>query len=231
MHLAVNRANPEMVEFHLEKGAYVNATDDEGNTALHIIRTQHGHPSLPEDWAEKIIKLLLANGADVNARDKQGRTPLHILALEGGYADIVKMYVSEGAEVNAVDDNGFTSLDITVDREEQDMVQGLIDALREHGGWLANPDRVSMLKAASRGDAVQLWKLVRGGVRITVTDIYGNTPLHLAARNGQVLVVKFLIAKGAKLNAKDNEGRTPLDLAETEEMRELLRGYGAKPGE
>ena len=41
----------------------------------------------------------------------------------------------------------------------------------------------------------------------------GDTPLHKAARYGEVSEVKKLLAKGAEVDAKNKDGDTPLDLA------------------
>ena len=41
----------------------------------------------------------------------------------------------------------------------------------------------------------------------------GSTPLHLAATNSDVTVVKALLAAGANVNAKDMDGNTPLHMA------------------
>ena len=43
--------------------------------------------------------------------------------------------------------------------------------------------------------------------------VHGNTLLHEAARDGNVLKVKSLIAAGAKINIKNKEGKTPMSLA------------------
>jgi ankyrin repeat protein len=49
---------------------------------------------------------------------------------------------------------------------------------------------------------------------INALDIFGNTPLHSAAKSGNLDLVKYLIEeKGADFNAPDNDGETPLHSA------------------
>ncbi|MBQ4875036.1 MAG: ankyrin repeat domain-containing protein [Rickettsiaceae bacterium H1] len=48
---------------------------------------------------------------------------------------------------------------------------------------------------------------------INVQDIYGNTPLFLAARNGNARIVSYLLAKGAKLSIENKFKQNPLDIA------------------
>ena len=47
------------------------------------------------------------------------------------------------------------------------------------------------------------------------TQKVGNTPLHIAARNGHYLIVKYLIDIGAPVDTKNKDGYTP---------REFLQG-------
>lgn len=54
-------------------------------------------------------------------------------------------------------------------------------------------------------------KFLRGkGASVDVINHFGNTPLHLAAQNGQKQAVGFLLKFGADINAKNNNGDTPL---------------------
>ena len=64
------------VKLLIEKGANVNAADDQGNTALHIA-AQRG--------ADTLVRLLAAAGATLDAKNRAGRTPLDFaMGLGGG---------------------------------------------------------------------------------------------------------------------------------------------------
>jgi len=54
---------------------------------------------------------------------------------------------------------------------------------------------------------------VEKGGNINIKDIFGQTPLHIAAFQGNGKLVEYLISKGADINAKDDNGWTPLHLA------------------
>jgi uncharacterized protein len=62
------------IELCLDRGADVNAVDENGQTAVHLAVAQ------AED---SVIRLLASRGANLNAKDKQGRTPID-LARAGG---------------------------------------------------------------------------------------------------------------------------------------------------
>lgn len=60
----------------------------------------------------------------------------------------------------------------------------------------------------------------------------GETPLHLAVRNGWFVVTQMLIRRGADVNAKNVEGNTPLHYAcfkSQWKIAELLLRNGADP--
>ncbi|MGB4545415.1 MAG: ankyrin repeat domain-containing protein, partial [Smithellaceae bacterium] len=56
-------------------------------------------------------------------------------------------------------------------------------------------------------------ELIRSGAAVNITDLDGNTPLHLAARSSPDRVIRLLIKKGASPYLKNNEGKTALDIA------------------
>ena len=58
-------------------------------------------------------------------------------------------------------------------------------------------------------------------------SVHGNTPLHIAAKEGWLKVAELLIAKGADVKAEDNNGVTPLHLTGDKDIAGLLIAKGA----
>ncbi|XP_052567018.1 uncharacterized protein LOC128093606 [Culex pipiens pallens] len=57
------------VQLLVDHGAAVNATDEEGNTALHLAF---------KDGEAELIEVLVRNGADLSAKNKEGKVPLQM---------------------------------------------------------------------------------------------------------------------------------------------------------
>jgi hypothetical protein len=67
-----------------------------------------------------------------------------------------------------------------------------------------------MKKIIEGGDAEALRIVLGHGARVFVQDASDRTPLHWAAKLGNVEMVEALLAKGASVNAMDADGNTPL---------------------
>jgi uncharacterized protein len=102
----------------LAKGANIEATDNNGLTAL-MCAAYAGYLDP--------VKLLLARGAKIEATDDDGQTALFQPALNddtsqdrpyGGDTEVTKFLLSKGANVNAVDKNGSTPLREAVDHKK-----------------------------------------------------------------------------------------------------------------
>jgi hypothetical protein len=93
---AVRRGDVEEVRELLEKGADVNAKNNDGWTPLHDAA---GHDHV--DFA----RLLVENGADVNAKNNDGKTPIDI-AREKGHNDIVKLLELPTLELLGFENDG-----------------------------------------------------------------------------------------------------------------------------
>lgn len=71
-----------------------------------------------------------------------------------------------------------------------------------------------LLEAAQHGDLPEVQCFIeREGADKNIRNLFGQTPLHLAAQNGHLAVVKYLITQGAEMEVFDDAGKTPLYLA------------------
>ena len=57
-----------------------------------------------------------------------------------------------------------------------------------------------------------VFQTIFAGIHVDVTDHKGQTPLHIAAQEGNVEVVELLCKNQARLVLRDKDGNTPMDL-------------------
>jgi Ankyrin repeats (3 copies) len=109
--------------------ANVNATDEYGNTALHLA-TQYQKNI-------EIVKLLLTNGVNVNTADKHGNTVLH-LAVKVKNIEKIQLFLNHGISINHKNAVGKTALGIALQMnsqhgEQNDKYPAIINLLKNAG--------------------------------------------------------------------------------------------------
>jgi ankyrin repeat protein len=86
-----------------------------------------------------------------------------------------------------------------------------------------------LLEAAERGDARKIRELLGKGANPNTRDEHDWTPLHNAAFNDRLDVVRLLLEHGADPGIGDDWGRTPLDRAREGgyvEVARVIEEYG-----
>lgn len=117
--LRAARSGDAALKAVLARGVSINATDDDGETAL---------MEAADERRADTLRVLVANGADVNRADEDGETALMIAADEGNL-EAVRILLDAGANINARDEDGETALDKAIDERHRDVA----DALRAAG--------------------------------------------------------------------------------------------------
>ena len=94
-----------------------------------------------------------------------------------------------------------------------------------------DPQFQKLIRAIKAADLEAIDRLCKSGVEVNQETQYGQTPLTIAAINGNTRVIQALIDAGANVNLPSVLGLTPLTWAvwaRKKKAEALLRSVGAK---
>ena len=193
----------------LKLGANPNATDEDGQTALHsaVAWFQPFMSDMISRWYTKpeVLEALIEGGARLDIQDNEGVTPLS-LACRNGNEACAQFLLERGADPNQRDHHGWSALTWHL---WKNMYLGKF-ALRER--FLTKKTVQTLWDALLVFDNRLAERLVEGAP-LTPLGPYQLTLLHLAARADSVRVTERLLARGADVRALDSDHATPLHFA------------------
>ncbi|GAB4268687.1 MAG: hypothetical protein Kow0092_22520 [Deferrisomatales bacterium] len=246
LHWAALRGHREAAALLLDRGAAVDAPDEDGYTPLFwaLAGGRRGAiellASIPPgaggregagggDPELEALRVLLGHGAAVNTR-VQRTWPAEAPTLPERQRAVIALLLERGADGNARSWRGDTPLDWAATEGFADAVELLL--ARGASVHVRNQTGATPLHgAARRGHDRVVALLLARGADPNAPDKLGSTPLHYAARFGHLGAAEALLAAGADVTARDNRGNTPMAVATTgpiEEMVTLLRRHGGK---
>ena len=181
MHVGAEGGHANVCKLLAEAGADLDATHDDGQTALHA-GAHHGH--------EDVMKALIEGGENINSRMTDGRTPLFACCIEG-HLGAVKVLLRAGANPlltsRTTPVNTYVPLDTAVRHGHLEIVRELIGHFGLEGCAGASGGTEALRLAAQNDHVDAMALLVEEGVEVEITALGG------AVAYGREAPMKFLL--------------------------------------
>jgi ankyrin repeat protein len=218
LFLASQNGHLNIVEKLIEKGAEVNAFNQDGVTVLGIaiFRGQI-----------ETVKALIQNGAEINKGTRNGNTPIMVAALSQEI-DVINILIENGAELEAVDKNKKNALMYAALGGSSETIALLmktgkinIDAVDEDGN-------TALMLAASEGNTKAVNTLIKYGANTNIANKNGLDALKIAKVKNNATVVNALNIhnnNSEKFLFPENE----FDVAENLAKEYLKKQHGDNP--
>ena len=142
---------------------------------------------------EEVFEFLIERGSSPEWLDDQQRSSMHY-AAEGGKVRNLLLLIDRGVDVLQKDKKGYSALHLA--------------ALNGHADCVRTVHGTSALHLATSLELVMI--LVEHEANIQASDMYGRTPLHVAAEKGQTDTINYLLNRDADINARDKSGLSAL---------------------
>ncbi|NWX22272.1 AN34B protein, partial [Aegotheles bennettii] len=129
---AVYQSRLRLTRLLLEGGAYINESNDRGETPL-MIACRTKHVDSQSVSKAKMVKYLLENKADPNIQDKSGKTALMHACLEKAGPEVVSLLLKSGADPSLQDHSNCSALVYAINSEDKETLKVLLNACRAQG--------------------------------------------------------------------------------------------------
>ncbi|NXY46259.1 AN34B protein, partial [Ceuthmochares aereus] len=129
---AVYQSRLRLTRLLLEGGAYINESNNRGETPL-MIACRTKHVDSQSVSKTKMVKYLLENKADPNIQDKSGKTALMHACLEKAGPEVVSLLLKSGADPSLQDHSNCSALVYAINSEDKQTLRVLLNACKARG--------------------------------------------------------------------------------------------------
>lgn len=197
--------NPDNVVLLLCHGAYINGRNGNRETAV-LLAVKNRHVD--------ITQILVDAKANLDLTDNHGNSPLSqaVSAHDPDSLTIINMLVNAGANAHAIDVFDYTPFLCAAlnpnNKALRALLQAGVDPIAQNQST-QNPLSHAFRKGCT--DIIEI--LIKAGFNINSRNSLGNTALHLAVYNWNLMLVKKLIYLGADTSIENADRQTALDIA------------------
>jgi len=160
---------------------------------------------------------------DVNVKDATGRTPLHAAIAADSLGVFELLIRNRGTDLDAQTHDGTTPLILAAKVGEYSMLEELIMNNCEVTKSDANGKTALHWAAAVNNVDIIRRLLVVRETNKDAKDIFEETPLFLAAREGASGAVEILLSHNANKDIEDQMDMSPMDIARAKKHDNILR--------
>ncbi|WP_375120599.1 ankyrin repeat domain-containing protein [Paenibacillus sp. CR_12] len=185
---SAEQGNAEQVRQLLQSGANIDATDEQGRTAV-MAATYRNHVDT--------VDALIQAGADINIRDHQLNN-VFLYAGAEGMLNILRLAIDADADVTLTNRFGGTALIPASDRGHVEIVQELLTRTSVDVNHINNLNWTALLEAVILGDGSENYQrivklLLDHGADPELPDGNGVTPLQHARERGYQEIERILM--------------------------------------
>lgn len=201
--LALMQRKEQLAKMFVQKGANVNATDNQKNTLLHRAVA-----------AENLFAavFLIEAGCDVTPKNTDGMAPLH-LAAQAGLTKIVGQMIERGAAINAQNMRQQTPLHIAIEQKHVETINRLLVEPAIDLTIRDEHEHTALGLCLAGGLYSVAPRLVERGADVEARNGKQQTLLHQAIMRRDAEAVRFLLDHGCTADSRTAEGDVPLKLA------------------
>ncbi len=212
---ATHGNHPAIIEKIVAVGGDVNQTDNENRNSL-FIAVEHGHL--------EAAKLLLSLGADCKKApgSTYNKSSMVHWINDKNYPEMLLLLYNAGFDLNAKDGSGQTALNKAADQQSKDKIRHLLALgadpnLPNDYGRRPLDTIIEHYSFSYTDHAEIIGQLVSHGADVNLSPLPSvhQSPLHVAARNGNLNVMKLLVAHNANIDqpSRGADAMTPFMMA------------------
>jgi ankyrin repeat protein len=160
---------------------------------------------------EAMTALLIKAGANLKQTDVNGNTPLHHAVLSGKHG-LLEIILPASGNLDPVNNNGSTPLLLAAERGNILLIKPLLVAGADFNRKDGRGNSILHILCAKPGGGREaiVTRLASQFRDVNIRNFEDFTPFHIAARSGNLAVLKPLIEAGAKIDARLPDGSTAL---------------------